>query len=51
MSNLKPLGEVAPEFTPVGGEDVYNAGKAVVAPKAYDMYETLMRRGMGGKGK
>ena len=37
------LGEVAPDFTPVGGEGLYNAGKAAAKPATDPVIEAYTR--------
>lgn len=47
---METLGERAPDFTPVGGEGMYNAGRQASQPVPSDAYQHLLRN-MGGRGR
>lgn len=47
---MDTLGESLPEFTPMGGEGLYNAGKGVNQQLPADILDMLMSK-MGGRGR
>ena len=48
---MDTLGEVNPEFTPRGGEGIYNVGRQVPARNPMDGFYQQMMTKMGGRGR
>ena len=47
---METLGEVNPQFTPVGGEGIYNAGQGAAGSGPVDAYQLLLSK-LGGRGR